>query len=103
MLEVGCGMGILTQHLVDVLPEFPGIVMEGVATDILLGLAMQAAQRFSHPYMHAAAYDLMHTLEEQGIVLASFDVMSALHVLHATADLLKTMKSSWSCLCRAGM
>ena len=103
MLEVGCGTGMLTQHLVDVLPEFPSVVVEYVATDILLGLAMQAVQHFSHPYIRTVAYDLMHTLEEQGIVLASFNVMSALHVLHTTADLLKTMKSSWSCLCRAGM
>ena len=87
----------------DVLPKFPGVVVECIATDILLGLTMQAVQRFSHPYMHAVAYDLTHTLEEQGIVPASFNVMSALHVLHATADLSKTMKSSWSCLCRAGM
>ena len=95
-------MGMLTQHPVDVLPDFPSIVMEGIVTDILLGLAMQAAQCFSHPYMPAAAYDLTHTLKEQGIMLASFDVMSALHVLHTTADLSKTMKSSWSCLCQAG-
>ena len=87
----------------DMLPEFPGIVVEGIATDILLGLAMQAAQHFSHLYMCMVAYDLMHTLEEQGIVPASFDVMSVLHILHAMADLLKTMKSSWSCSCRAGM
>ena len=102
MLEVSCGTGMLMQHLMDVLPEFPSIVMEGIVTNILLGLAMQATQRFSHPYMRTAAYDLTHTLEEQGIMPASFDVMSALHVLHATADLSKTMKSSWSCLCQAG-
>ena len=95
-------MGMLMQHLVDVLPAFPSIVMEGVVTDILLGLAMQAAQHFSHLYMRTAAYDLTHTLEEQGIVPVSFDVMSALHVLHATVDLSKTMKSSWSYSCRAG-
>ena len=80
MLEVGCGTGMLMQHLVDVLPEFPSIVVEGVVTDILLSLAMQAAQCFSHPYMRAAAYDLTHTLEEQGIAPASFDVVSVLHV-----------------------
>ena len=93
VLEVGCGTGMLTQHLVDVLPEFPSVVVEHVATDISLGLAMQAVQRFSHPYMRAAAYDLTHTLEEQGIAPASFDVVSVLHVLHAMADLSKTMKS----------
>jgi hypothetical protein len=77
---------MLTQHLVDVLPEFH------VATDISLRLAMQAVQHFSHPYIHAAAYDLTKTLEH-GITLASFDVISTLHVLHATANLLQMMYS----------
>ena len=103
VLEVGCGTGMLMQHLVDMLPKFPGVIMEYVATDISLGLMMQAVQCFSHLYMCAAAYDLTHTLEEQGIVLASFDIMSALHVLHATVDLSKTMKLSWSCLCQVGI
>lgn len=93
ILEVGCGTGMLTQHLVNVLPEFPDLIVEYVATDISLGLAMQAAQRFSHPYMRAAAYDLTKTLEEQGITPASFDVVTALHVLHATTDLSQTMNS----------
>ena len=54
---------------------------------------MQAVQRFSHPYMRMAAYDLMHTLEEQGITPASFDVVSTLHILHTMADLSNMMKS----------
>ncbi|KAF8498389.1 hypothetical protein JB92DRAFT_3125303 [Gautieria morchelliformis] len=61
VLEVGCGTGMLTQDLVDILPEFPSPVTEYVTTDISLGLAMQAAQCFSHPYMHAATYDFKDT------------------------------------------
>ena len=64
MLEVSCGTGMLMQHLLDVLPEFPGVVMECIATDVLLSLAMQAMQHFSHLYMRMVAYDVMHTLEE---------------------------------------
>jgi 2-polyprenyl-3-methyl-5-hydroxy-6-metoxy-1,4-benzoquinol methylase len=77
---------MLTQHLVDILPEFH------VAMDISLRLAMQAVQHFSHPYIHVAAYNLTKTLE-QGIAPASFDIISALHMLHATADLLQMMDS----------
>ncbi|KIJ38997.1 hypothetical protein M422DRAFT_258149, partial [Sphaerobolus stellatus SS14] len=82
---------MLTTHLVDVLPEFPELIVEYVATDISLGLAMQCAQRFSHPYMRGVAYDLTKGLEEQGIHVASFDIVTALHVLHATADMVQTM------------
>lgn len=91
VLEVGCGTGMLTQFLVDVLPEFPDLVVEYVASDISLGLAMQAANRFSHPYMRAVGYDLTKSLKEQGIDAASFDIVTALHVLHATTDLSLTM------------
>jgi hypothetical protein len=82
---------MLTQHLVDVLPTFPELNVQYVTTDISFGLAMQAAQRFPHPYMRPAAYDLSKTLQEQSITPASFDVVSALHVLPATAELAQTM------------
>jgi hypothetical protein len=55
---------MLTQHLVDVLPAFPELIVQYVATDISFGLAMQAAQRFPYPYMRPAAYDLSKTLQE---------------------------------------
>lgn len=41
--------------------------------------------------MRGVAYDLTKGLEEQGICAGSFDVVTALHVLHATEDLEKTM------------
>lgn len=93
VLEVGCGTGMLTEHLLNVVSEFTGIIVEYYASDISLGLALQASQRFSHPYIRGIAYDLTKSLEEQGIAPSSFDIVTALHVLHATGDLTQTLNS----------
>ncbi|KAF8472428.1 hypothetical protein JB92DRAFT_2838333 [Gautieria morchelliformis] len=79
VLEVGCGTGMLTQDLVDILPEFPSPVTEPHST--------------SRIHTCAPPHTISKTLEEQGISLGPFHVVAALQVLHATTTLAHRMSS----------
>jgi acyl transferase domain-containing protein/NADPH:quinone reductase-like Zn-dependent oxidoreductase/acyl carrier protein len=89
VLEVGGGTGGLT---VNVLPVLPADRCQYVFTDVSPVFTRTARERFAHyDFVEYRTLDLDSDPEDQGIVPGSFDLILASDVLHATADLRKTL------------
>ncbi|KAJ7659066.1 hypothetical protein DFH06DRAFT_990014, partial [Mycena polygramma] len=69
MLEVGAGTGLFTFPLIEELKRNPDLLVEYTVTDISY-----------------AAYDISKNAGAQGIHAESYDIIVALHVLHAAPD-----------------
>jgi acyl transferase domain-containing protein len=87
ILEVGGGTGGTTAH---VAPRLPADRVEYTFTDIGPLFVAKARERFAgYPFMRFQTFDLEH--EAQGLEQASFDIVIASNVIHATADLRRTL------------
>ncbi|KAK7713252.1 Type I Iterative PKS [Diaporthe eres] len=98
ILEVGAGTGSMTKHILDVLGEQRGggiKFAEYTYTDVSPAFFDKARARFSHfaDRMHLQTFDLERNSLEQGFSTATYDVIFAGSVLHATADLADTLKN----------
>ncbi|CAK5267713.1 unnamed protein product [Mycena citricolor] len=83
ILEVGAGTGLLTRFVVEALKQFPHLLCEYTVSDASFGLASELAQKLDHPNLVPRAYDLTLPPTSQGLTTESFDIVLALHVLHA--------------------
>ena len=89
VLEIGAGTGGLTSYLV---PALPRDQTEYVFTDLSNHFFIKAEQKFAdYPFIKYKKLDIERDLAEQEFTPHSFDVVVASQVLHATADLRKTM------------
>ncbi len=101
ILEVGAGTGSLTKA---VLPVLPKDQTEYMFTDLGPAFLSKAKQRFSDsPFIQYTTLDIERDPVEQGIAQGSVDFILASNVLHATADLKKTLANLKSCLASGGM
>jgi acyl transferase domain-containing protein/acyl carrier protein/phospholipid N-methyltransferase len=89
ILEIGAGTGGTTAHVV---PRLPVDRIEYTFTDIGPLFVAKARERFgTHPFMRFQVLDLEREPQEQGLEPASFDIVIASNVVHATADLRRTL------------
>jgi acyl transferase domain-containing protein/NADPH:quinone reductase-like Zn-dependent oxidoreductase/ubiquinone/menaquinone biosynthesis C-methylase UbiE/NADP-dependent 3-hydroxy acid dehydrogenase YdfG/acyl carrier protein len=89
ILEIGAGTGGTTAHLLPCLPE-TGV--DYTFTDVGPAFVARARDRFrDHSFMRFEVLDLERDLEAQGFAARQFDVVVASNVIHATADLRKTL------------
>ncbi|MGW0003079.1 SDR family NAD(P)-dependent oxidoreductase [Nocardia grenadensis] len=89
ILEVGGGTGGLTASL---LPVLPADRSEYVFTDISPAFLASARERFAgHDFVDYRVLDIEHDPAAQGIDPATFDLVVASDVVHATADAKKTL------------
>ena len=89
VLEVGGGTGGTTAA---VLPVLPMERAEYLFTDVSPLFAAQAADEFrGYSFLASQALDIERPPGEQGLAGRSFDVILAANVLHATADLRRTL------------
>jgi len=100
VLEVGAGTGGTTAH---VLPELPPST-EYRFTDVSPLFLARAEQRFSdHPGIRFQTLDIEQDPSAQGLGDGGFDLVLASNVLHATADLRRTLGHVRKLLAPGGM
>jgi acyl transferase domain-containing protein/protein-L-isoaspartate O-methyltransferase/acyl carrier protein len=89
ILEIGGGTGGTTAYLA---PALAGQPVEYTFTDIGPLFVARAAERFaSHGFMRFAVLDLERDAAAQGFDTNGFDIVIAANVIHATADLRRTL------------
>ena len=89
VLEIGGGTGGTTAW---VAPALDTSCAEYVFTDVGGSLVAAARERFerAHPFMSFSTFDVERSPDEQGIA-GPFDLVLAANVIHATADLRRTL------------
>lgn len=101
VLEIGGGTGGLTASL---LPVLPADRSEYVFTDISPAFLAAARERFAgHDFVDYRVLDIEHDPVGQGIDPATFDLVVASDVVHATADAKKTLLYLQDMLAPGGM
>ena len=90
ILEIGAGTGGTTAQ---VLPCLPADRTEYVFTDVSNSFLIAAARKFSsYPFVRYRLLDLEKEPGAQGFADDRFDIVIAANVLHATADLTRTVR-----------
>ncbi|TXC66095.1 methyltransferase [Piscinibacter aquaticus] len=89
VLEIGAGTGGTTTY---VLPLLPAQRTTYTFTDLSPLFLERAAEQFAaFPFVRHALLDIERDPVEQGFEAAGFDIVIAANVLHATADLRRTL------------
>ncbi|WFP51891.1 amino acid adenylation domain-containing protein [Methylomonas sp. EFPC3] len=100
VLEVGAGTGSATAQL---LPGLSRRDLRYLFTDLSSAFLHRAEREFAaYPQVEYATLDIERDPAEQGFVRQSFDLIVASNVLHATADLGKTLNHLRSLLAPNG-
>nr|QEO74263.1 phosphopantetheine-binding domain-containing pro [uncultured bacterium] len=90
--EIGAGTGATTAHL---LPLLPADTAEYLFTDLSSRFTLETETRFStYPFVRAQRLDIEADPEGQGVEPASYDVVLAANVVHATRDLRRTLENA---------
>ncbi len=105
ILELGAGTGGITKSIVG---RLPARQVEYVFTDVSTMFLERARETFcAYPFMRYALLDIEHPEEAAGksgvISAGGFDLILAANVLHATADLHRTLSNVRHLLAPGGM
>jgi aspyridone synthetase (hybrid polyketide synthase/nonribosomal peptide synthetase) len=101
VLEIGAGTGGTTRS---VLEAIDGAFASYTYTDVSSGFFEQAMERFRHhaDRMDFKRFNVEATPASQGFMESSYEIIIAANVLHATRDILQTVRHVRSLLCPGG-
>lgn len=101
ILEIGAGTGSLSSFVLPLLPDYK---VEYVFTDITPVFINHAEQEFkSYDFIQYKVLDIEKDPADQGFTAHGFDLILASDVLHATADLRRTLANVKSLLAAEGL
>jgi acyl transferase domain-containing protein len=102
ILEVGAGTGATTAALLPLLQDREGSHYQ--FTDLALAFLTAAQRKFSEQRgMEFTRFDLEQPLATQGLTPGSFDLVVAANVVHATADLRRSLTQLRALLAPGGL
>ncbi len=101
ILEIGAGTGGTTSYI---LPRLAAHRTEYVFTDVSNSFLITAAAKFSaYPFVRYQLLDLEKEPRSQGFTANQFDIVIAANVMHATADLGRTLGHAKELLAPRGL
>ncbi|WP_368313902.1 SDR family NAD(P)-dependent oxidoreductase [Luteibacter sp. CQ10] len=94
VLEIGAGTGGSSGAMLASLERHAANVVEYAFTDLSAGFLLRARDRFAgrYPFLVARPLDITREPGAQGFDHGGYDVVVAANVLHATADIRRTMR-----------
>ncbi|MBB4730016.1 SDR family NAD(P)-dependent oxidoreductase [Xanthomonas arboricola] len=105
VLEIGAGTGGSTGAMLASLERHAANISEYAFTDLSAAFLLRARDRFAdrYPFLSTKPLDIAAEPGAQGFVHGGYDVVVAANVLHATADIRRTMRHVKALLRRHGL
>jgi microcystin synthetase protein McyG len=100
ILEIGAGTGGTTRYLLPLI----GVDADYTFTDVSPMFLTRAKDQFkSHPRLRVALLDIERNPADQGFEAGAYDIVVASNVMHATADIQKSMSHIADLLAPSGL
>ncbi|MEU6903917.1 amino acid adenylation domain-containing protein [Streptomyces coeruleorubidus] len=105
ILEVGAGTGATSVKVLQALEPFGDRIVEYHYTDLSKAFLFRAEERLKprYPHLTTGIFNAEHAPGPQGVDLGGFDVVVATNVLHATADISRTLRNVKATLREGGL
>ncbi|MFE0729509.1 amino acid adenylation domain-containing protein [Streptomyces antibioticus] len=105
VLEVGAGTGATSVKVLEALEPFGDRIAEYHYTDLSKAFLFRAEERLKprYPHLTTGIFNAEHAPGPQGVDLGGFDVVVATNVLHATADISRTLRNVKATLREGGL
>lgn len=105
ILEVGAGTGATSARVLHTLAPLRDRIEEYCYTDLSKAFLFRAEEQLlpDHPYLTTRILDAERPPGEQGLPPGSFDIVVATNVLHATADITRTLRNVKAALRPGGL
>ncbi|NOU16649.1 MAG: SDR family NAD(P)-dependent oxidoreductase [Bacteroidales bacterium] len=105
ILEIGAGTGSTSTIIFEKLRDYQNAIEKYCYTDISKAFFLHAHDNFASktPYLECQLLDIEQSVESQGFELASYDLVIASNVLHATKNIRNTLQNAKTLLCSQGL
>jgi acyl transferase domain-containing protein/acyl carrier protein/enoyl-CoA hydratase/carnithine racemase len=105
ILEIGAGTGGTSEPVFEALQPHRNRIGEYAYTDVSRAFLIHAERHYADriPGLKTALFDVERPLAGQGIAAGSYDLVIAANVLHATADIARTLARVRETLAPGGM